>query len=253
MPECKYCGNNNKLVDAHIIPESFFRDVDIDRSGLRIYSSKSSVYPKRAPIGIYDKNILCQECEKKFDTFDDYAARVLLQGELKREAIDDEEGNLGYYIHDLDYRRFKMFCISTLWRAAISKNEFFNYISLGKHFSQLDEMVKKLEPGLPNDFSVTICEELFPGNKVVMIKGYATRLFDGLRFYAIPMGRFILSIKVDQQNVDDINNNLILKPSAPLAVVKMHMKGSKHENIIREILQVGKTYRKSTTPVDQKI
>jgi hypothetical protein len=243
--DCKYCGKTTNLIDAHIIPESFFRDIDLSRSGLRMYSAKEDQHPKRSPIGVYDTGILCQACEDKFAPFDDYAARLLIQREFQRESIDDEEGHLGYYIFDVDYRRLKLFGMSVLWRAAISSQDYFNYIRLGSHFFSLDRMVKDLNPGGPQDFSLLIWEELFPDNKVVMIKGYRTRILDGLRFYAIPMGKFVLLIKVDRRNIEDIESNMmILKPNTPLAVSEIPFQGSKHEEIIRGIIKRNSIYRK---------
>ena len=245
MSECKYCGKTKKLVDAHIIPECFFRDIDLSRSGLRMHYSKEGQYPKRAPIGAYDKGILCQECEDKLGPFDDYAAKILVQQDCQKESVDDEKGHLGYLILDIDYRRFKLFCMTVLWRAAISTHEFFNYLSLGPHFSVLDKMVKNLDPGGPQDFSVIIWEELYPDDKVVMIKGYKTRILYGLRFYAIPMGKFVLMIKVDRRDIEDIENDMtILKPDAPLAVNEIPFKGSKHEEIVRRIIKRGAKFRK---------
>ena len=243
--QCKYCGKTTNLIDAHIIPESFFRDIDPSRSGLRMYSATEGQYPKRSPIGVYDKGILCQECEDKFAPFDDYAARLLLQRDFQRESIDDEEGHLGYFILDVDYRRLKLFGLSVLWRAAISSQDYFNYVELGSHFLALDRMVKDLNPGVPQDFSLLIWEELFPDNKVIMIKGYRTRILDGLRFYAIPMGRFVLLIKADRRNIEDIENNMmILKPNTLLAVSEIPLQGSKHEKIIQGIIKRNLKYRK---------
>jgi len=35
------------------------------------------MYPTRAPIGIYDPGILCNECEREFSDWDAYAQKVL--------------------------------------------------------------------------------------------------------------------------------------------------------------------------------
>lgn len=78
---CKLCGQQAKLVDAHIIPEAFFRDLQTPgASPLQIVSNDSAMYPERSHIGVYDKNIVCKDCELKFVPWDSYAARLLIQG-----------------------------------------------------------------------------------------------------------------------------------------------------------------------------
>jgi hypothetical protein len=74
---CKLCGKDEKLIKAHIIPESLWPHRK--QGGKQIvYSSIHKYYPKRSPKGIYDTKILCEHCEKQFSPWDDYAQSLLL-------------------------------------------------------------------------------------------------------------------------------------------------------------------------------
>jgi hypothetical protein len=79
MPRCCFCEQERKLIRAHIIPEAFFRANRDESNELYILSSRSKDFARRARVGEYDEDLLCAECEQKFQDYDDYAARVLLE------------------------------------------------------------------------------------------------------------------------------------------------------------------------------
>ena len=66
MNTCKSCGQARKLVKAHAIPEAFFRELNNDGMAPIVITNRPGEFSKRAPIGIYDKTILCSDCESLF-------------------------------------------------------------------------------------------------------------------------------------------------------------------------------------------
>lgn len=74
--KCKLCGNEKKkLAKSHIIPKWCYSHILKDNS--RIIMKQGGIpYPKRIPTGIYDKKILCADCEKKFDYIDSTACNL---------------------------------------------------------------------------------------------------------------------------------------------------------------------------------
>jgi len=56
---CKFCLEDKKCIKAHIIPNSLYKPILNDKSGLLILSNKSENYPKKQHTGIYDTNIIC--------------------------------------------------------------------------------------------------------------------------------------------------------------------------------------------------
>lgn len=77
---CKLCGENKKLIKAHVIPKAFFNTLlDSDDDFLKVISSKKGIREKISRMGIYDKHILCDTCEQKFGPLDDYGFKVLIQ------------------------------------------------------------------------------------------------------------------------------------------------------------------------------
>lgn len=79
MDTCRLCGQKRKLVKSHIVPAAFFREVVDGDERLLVVGSGPDGVPKRAPIGVYDANILCDACEDKFSILDDYGAKILIK------------------------------------------------------------------------------------------------------------------------------------------------------------------------------
>ena len=44
---CKGCGEDNKFIKAHVIPESFFRELKDGDKAPRIHSTEDGEYPKK--------------------------------------------------------------------------------------------------------------------------------------------------------------------------------------------------------------
>lgn len=87
MAFCQGCGLERKLIKAHAIPESFFVKMRSEHGAPKIMTDLKGVYPKKSLIGVYDEQILCRECEDKFQTVDDYGQQILLQQDGDHEKL----------------------------------------------------------------------------------------------------------------------------------------------------------------------
>jgi hypothetical protein len=107
------CGESNKLVKSHIIPEAFWREIRQGDDAPLLITSVKGEFPKKAPIGVYDDGILCTECEESFGHVDDYGITVLLKrrDELFRPSKDGA-GALAYVAEDVDQRTLLKFFVS---------------------------------------------------------------------------------------------------------------------------------------------
>jgi hypothetical protein len=72
----KGCYRDVKLIKAHAIPEAFFVGLRHEQNPPRIITDNSGVFPKKAPIGVYDNGILCRDCEDRFQNVDDYGQKL---------------------------------------------------------------------------------------------------------------------------------------------------------------------------------
>lgn len=121
---CRGCGEERKLVEAHIIPRGFARQIMGDQKhNLKI--SMNSVGTTHH--GVYDREILCKCCDGKLGKLDDYALSVCQRFPMEHVVTPDGL----FELSDVDGDRFAAFVLSVLWRASISTRPEFRKVSLG--------------------------------------------------------------------------------------------------------------------------
>src|SRR5262245_9199416 len=106
---CRFCETEQRLVKAHVVPEGFFRALRDDSGVTEIRTNNPTIPPKRAPVGVYDKSILCGPCDNVFSPWDKYAQDVLLQNFWEAEDLLDGNVRAGWLIHQFDYAPLKLF------------------------------------------------------------------------------------------------------------------------------------------------
>lgn len=81
--------------------------------------------------GVYDAEILCEECERRFSEFDRYGWETLGPMALDRPPAESKIDHL--YKIDCDTDKLRRFILSVLWRASVSKSPFYTAIKLGPY------------------------------------------------------------------------------------------------------------------------
>jgi hypothetical protein len=195
---CRGCGKNKKLIKAHAIPESFFKGMNAGGKPPQLMSDASGVYPKKSPIGVYDKTILCRECEDKFQTMDDYAQDFLLKKENEHEEIIHKGKVIGYKAHGIDTNLLRLFFIGVLWRASISNHDYYKKVNLGPYEQIAKDLVWSPASGDKGQFSFVLAK--FSDKKVgrVMLDPHRDK-WHGINYYRFYMFGYILYIKVDKR------------------------------------------------------
>lgn len=183
---CKFCDEDKPLIKAHIIPAAFFV-----KNGARILSSLPDVYPKKSPIGVYDENILCAECDRSFGLLDQHVVEKILINE--GEFHSDGEFGLRHYIDALP-EIVRLFALSMAWRAHHSTHEMFANVDLGPHEASIKRDL--LQPLEHRKVSAFVHE--FDHRTPPIISPIPER-YDKVRFLRIYAGRLIFSVKVDQR------------------------------------------------------
>ena len=156
MGSCSLCGARSRLVKSHIIPEWAYGPLfDKSHRIMRIKSNAHKVFSYR-PSGEYDR-VLCGACEEQMAKLDEYG-RSAIYSTPDQQTFGMKTGpnNLGLEIINLDYARMKLFQLSILWRASVSRREFFAELDLGTNASVIKEMLFKEQPGNPDDFGCMI-------------------------------------------------------------------------------------------------
>ncbi len=130
---CKFCDGQKELVDAHIIPKAFYTLEMASIHFPMFIASNNPTRRHRALKGIYDKTILCAECDnKKFGQLDDHAAKALLHGKVGKHESKQSPAIEKCY-NDANPKLIYDFILSVAWRASVSTHKFFDSVSLGRY------------------------------------------------------------------------------------------------------------------------
>jgi hypothetical protein len=99
---------------------------------------------KRPSTGIYESYILCRDCDNVIlSKLETYGKEVLCDSDgvfkdfFKANEIVQSIGLKCARFQVTDYKNFKLFLISILWRMSISSNPFFNDVDLGLRHSEI--------------------------------------------------------------------------------------------------------------------
>ena len=230
---CKLCGENKKLIKSHIIPEGFYRPLRSGSMVPEIHSNINGVFPKRSPIGIYDKSILCEKCDKYSGLWDGYAQQLLIQDFSEELAVQKGNTKAAYKIDNFDYKQLKLFFLSILWRASISSQPFYSRIQIGSHERILKEMITAEDPGEPYDYAVSLAK--FSDPSVNAMLDPHKKSFDGINYCQLYITGFVLYIKVDKREPPDFLKELCLKRDPPFWIILRDLNKSKDGKIIKEI------------------
>ncbi len=127
--ECKLCGEVSKLCQSHIIPEFLYRNI-YDKSPKKFWMLMSSVknkfkYQKQKGIREY---LFCEKCEGKLSVYERYAEKVLYAKNRNNPITlvkSSSSHNMSFHEFDgFDYKTFRLFLLSLLWRILISKGAY---------------------------------------------------------------------------------------------------------------------------------
>lgn len=129
---CKLCLQEKVLRNSHILPEFMYQyiyDTDIKRFlSLQINITKLEDAKRRIEQKGIREYLLCQNCETLLSTYENYAAETIYGKNQKNQAYIvsfKETPDQKYFTYDyvgFDYKRFKIFLLSILWRLVISKS-----------------------------------------------------------------------------------------------------------------------------------
>ncbi len=235
MGVCRFCGKERTLIRAHIIPESFFRPLRDPSGPPRLMTDTKGIYPKRFPIGVYDKGILCRECEDRFAATDDYGQLLLLRSLSEAEPITQEGKTIALVFKRFDYTKLKLFVLSVLWRASVSRHPFYEKIALGPYEDRIREMFERGDPGPPDDFAVTFAH--FEEKLGLLPFDPYREKYDGINYCRMYMGGYVVLVKVDHRNAPAPIGELALGKTPELYVISREFRNSQEVNVAKNIIK----------------
>jgi hypothetical protein len=138
-----YECSSTELIRAHLTPRSIGRHVQ-GESGPNLLVSQTR-YTTALPLGLYDPNILCQQCDGLLNTrYDDPAFELLKSfSGLRNEPVGV---NAYFEMKGVDCNLLCGFVLSILWRYSISNLSDASEVRLGPHEDRAREVLWGVKP-----------------------------------------------------------------------------------------------------------
>lgn len=233
MLPCKRCGKLDKLVKSHVIPEAFFRKLREEKEIPMLVSGTYGELEKRAPVGVYDSELLCKTCEAELSGIDSFGIDVFLkQYEKHFQPFIQHGKTVGFESTSVDKARLLQFLIAVLWRASASGEPVYKHVDLGPHETAAQEIA--FSSTMPSSFGVFDAllsrwrdEENLSLSAYPLLDPRRERWVGGINAYRVYFGEIVAYIKVDSRAFQPPFNSISLLGSPTVKVVSRNLATSK--------------------------
>src|SRR5680860_485642 len=176
MGKCRLCLQDKKLISAHIIPEFMYSRMKDEKNvfyEMHLKLNKEKIRSRKVQTGEFDKTILCEDCDNRIigANYEKYAQLSMYGSNLDPKLApictnykNPNDGTQYSLCTNIDYGKMKLFLLSILWRASITKRKLFDEVILGeKH----EERIRKIlyEEIIPDELEYPILMTSFMRTK----------------------------------------------------------------------------------------
>jgi len=174
---------------------------------------------KLLPNGFYDSNILCENCDNKIlGNLESYSSIVIWGSNGQSNSYPKYEQKVNQlnqkFLHltNLDYMKFKLFLLSIVWRASISRQKIFNTVSLGEHENKIREMILESNPGTEEEYPVGIFI-LTQNNEIPtkMISNPLPLKTENILSYVFLINGLVINYKIEGEGDKEFYNHISIK------------------------------------------
>lgn len=244
---CRLCLQRRSLRDSHVIPEFVYRPLYVTRGterytvGVRL-SESGQLRPVKVRKGLRER-LLCDDCEgllnRDFETPSVDLWRTLVDDApaptgITLARLTTPQGNTGLGLKGIDYRSFKLFLLSILWRAGVSGRPEYREIRLGKYAERLRQMLLDQSAGALTDIPVLICRLRRPFTGLTSL--YPVRDPSGHRVYVGLLTRLKIAYYVSGHVGEDVTK-LCIREDGTLHVGEVDLDELPEASDLREIVR----------------
>ncbi|MCR4328485.1 MAG: hypothetical protein NUV53_03115 [Patescibacteria group bacterium] len=231
---CKLCLQDKQLLKkSHIIPNFMYGDLfDGDHSLFKVRLSDWS--KQKLQTGEYEANILCANCDNKLiGGLENYACQVLYGGKINGVEMRNEINQNGVeftYAKGIDYKKFKLFLLSLVWRCSISKRVFYKQVELGqKHEETIRAMIYGGDPGKQMDYPCFISSYRKHNELPAKVISQPTKFrHDGGVAYSIILGGIVYMYYISKHSVPQVISETVINEHGELKIVHMPLDQAKN-------------------------
>lgn len=237
MPICRLCNKERKLVESHIIPKFMYKGMKDENHSFsevtyNLETDQNKIRRKQKED--FDPNILCEDCDNRvLGGIEKYAEQSMYGENLNstfaprcknyKNPVDGSEASI---CTNIDYRKFKLFLLSILWRASISTRPVFKDVSLGpKHEEIIRKMILEGHAPSENEYPIIMTSFMRTNHNLRNLIGQPVRvrMKDGLNGYVflIDSIQFIFLIAAKNHALPEVVKKLTIKERGEITVVHL--------------------------------
>lgn len=142
------CQQPKVLRNSHIVPEFLYTPL-CDRHHRLVRVSAATSIKRDLPQKGLRQPLLCNDCEQFLN--DNYE-KPFKHYWMDQHPLPVRLPPEGVLLNGIDYRMFKLFHLSVLFRAGVSTRPMFEDVDLGPHRAALRQMVRSKNPGRPENY-----------------------------------------------------------------------------------------------------
>jgi hypothetical protein len=225
---CLLCGNQQKLIKAHIVPKSF---LNFGSQPIAIFSSDENSRPQKSPVGVYDEYILCEECDNELGLLDQYVVLNLIRAD--GIVVVDQEDLKCLQYQGVDTNILYKFIASVAWRASKSKHEFFSRVNLGPYE---DIFLSSFKVGANSQLQTDIFVTEFDKKDVPFLSPESIRI-ENVNMLRIPANRFVFYIKVDKRKSPLDMEEFAVGDNKPVLSIVQSWNDSREKQLVLKIIK----------------
>jgi hypothetical protein len=224
---CKLCLEYKPLIGkSHIYPQFLYQGV-FDETNRTVFQHLEKDSHKFYQTGFYDKHILCEHCDNVIlGSLERYASSVFYHANSSdslRITETREQLDLAImHVQNIDYKKFKLFVLSLLWKAHVSSNAFFKEVDVSQIEPELRSMIFNNNLAEDNNYQLSITRIDRPNGKAIdIIPNPQVNLDQKLKVAIFIIGGFIYSIELEKDSGFAFFPKFSLKPSNEILIPRL--------------------------------
>jgi hypothetical protein len=217
---CALCLQERRLRNSHIIPEFLYKALYDDKHRFHVLTKLPDQKDRIEQKGAREP-LLCGECERRLSSYERYTS-LLFKGGI--EFGFRRERNI-LHLSRIDYRQFKLFQLSILWRASVSGLPFFQKVDLGPHEEKLRKLVLAGDPAAADRYPCLMWGlQLEPGKAVSLMTPPEKQRIHGKTHYIFVFGGFLWDFLVSNKPAGHPISMLTLQESGKAIIQVRHIR-----------------------------
>lgn len=166
---CRLCLKRRKLCNSHIFPEFFYEPMYDAKHRIHSVPANPEERIQWEQKGLREY-LLCIECDNQLSRYEVYAKPLFDKGNIGRQPRVVENTMHHVLIENVNYKLFKLFQLSLLWRAGVASRQEFSTVNLGPyHEKKLRTMLQQENPGKPHEYGCLLMAVLHEGKHMDMV------------------------------------------------------------------------------------